>query len=355
MPTLADVGRAAGVSRGTVSNVFNHPELVRPDVRARVEAAARHLGYDGPNPLGRLLRDGKVNAVGIVPAGNWGIVDAVANPVFRQFLIGVGEVCDEKGVNLVIIQDKAGNGGVRTALADGFIFNRIEHLAEIEPARLRRLPLVVVDTDVDAGANVGTVRVDARAGCLAAGRHLTSLGHRSFGIISFLRDFGSPRYHPPGRPRGPEAAGMPIDQEKLRGYADALSEVGIAIDDVPIVQAHPWDGEAAKLMLDVAPEATAILSMSAMQGIAVMEEARRRGRSLPRDLSVVGFNDIPEAARSDPPLTTVDGMGLEKGRVAARMIFEGGPARHEILQTRMLVRSSTASPPRSRTRRTGSP
>lgn len=340
MPTLDDVGKAAGVSRGTVSNVFNHPDLVRPDVRARVEAAARRLGYDGPDPRGRALRDGKVNAVGIVPPGNWGVVDAMRNPVFREFMLGVAEVCDAAGASLVITQDKGGNGGVRTALVDGFIFGRIEHLAEVEPARLRRLPFAVID--IDAGAEMNSVRVDARAGSLAAARHLIGLGHRRFGIVSFLRDFGPPRFHPPGRPRGADAAGMPIDQEKLRGYAEGFAEIGLSIDDVPIVQAHPWESDAAKLMLDVAPDATAILSMSAMQGIAVVQEARRRGRSVPRDLSVVGFNDIPEAAETDPPLTTVDGMGMEKGRIAARMVLEGGPPRNELLPTRLLLRGSTA-------------
>jgi len=340
LPTLDDVGKAAGVSRGTVSNVFNHPDLVRPDVRARVEAAARRLGYDGPDPRGRALRDGKVNAVGIVPPGNWGVVDAMRNPVFREFMLGVAEVCDAAGASLVITQDKGGNGGVRTALVDGFIFGRIEHLAEVEPARLRRLPFAVID--IDAGAEMNSVRVDARAGSLAAARHLIGLGHRRFGIVSFLRDFGPPRFHPPGRPRGADAAGMPIDQEKLRGYAEGFAEIGLSIDDVPIVQAHPWESDAAKLMLDVAPDATAILSMSAMQGIAVVQEARRRGRSVPRDLSVVGFNDIPEAAETDPPLTTVDGMGMEKGRIAARMVLEGGPPRNELLPTRLLLRGSTA-------------
>ena len=69
-----------------------------------------------------------------------------------------------------------------------------------------------------------------------------------------------------------------------------------------MVQAHPWERDAARLILDVAPEATAILSMSAMQAMAVMDEARLRGQAVPRDLSVVGYNDIPEAARSTPPL-----------------------------------------------------
>ncbi len=138
---------------------------------------------------------------------------------------------------------------------------------------------------------------------------------------------------------------MEIDQEKLLGYAEALAEAGIAIDDVPMVQAHPWERDAARLILDVAPEATAILSMSAMQAIAVMDEARLRGRIVPRDLSVIGYNDIPEAARANPPLTTVDGINTEKGRVAGRLLLEPGPIRRDVLPTRLIVRGSTAPPP----------
>ena len=141
---------------------------------------------------------------------------------------------------------------------------------------------------------------------------------------------------------------MPTDQEKYRGYADALSEADLDINDVPMVQADPWDRDAAHMILDAAPEATAILSMSVMQGIAVIEEARRRGLSVPRDLSVVGYNDIPDAARSDPPLTTVDGMGVQKGRAAARIVFGGGPPRHEILKPELIMRASTGPAPARR-------
>ena len=344
MPTLLDVARKAGVSRSTASNVFAHPELVRIQVRERVAEAARALGYLGPDPRGKLLRHGKVNAIGIIPPGEWGVADSLKNPVYHQFLLGVAETCDEVGANLVIIPDRKANGGVSTALVDGFIFGRVEHLNETEPARLRRLPFVVMDAD--AGPDISSVRVDARVGGYLAARHLIELGHRRFGIISFLRGFGPTQYHPPGVPRGPEAAGMETDQEKLCGYAEALAEVGLDIADVPMVQAQPWDRDAAKLMLDAAPEATAILSMAVMQGIAVLDEARRRGLSVPHDLSVVGFNEIPEAAKSNPSLTTVDGKAAEKGRMAARIIFDGGPVRRELLQPRLIVRSSTARPSR---------
>ncbi len=337
------MAKAAGVSRGTASNVFNNPKLVRPKLRQKVEAAARELGYLGPDPKGRLLRAGKFNSIGVMPPSNWGVADSLRNPVFDLFLLGVGEACDEIGANLVIVPDRTGNGGIKTALVDGFIFARVEHLAELEPARLRRLPFAVVD--FDPGPSINSVRVDARAGCYAAAKHLIEHGHRRFGILSFLRSTGSARIHPPGQRRTLQAVGISTDQEKFHGYADALSEAGVNINDVPMVQADPWDGNAARMMLDVAPNVTAVLSMSVMQAIAVINEGRRRGLSVPRDLSVVGYNDIPDAERSDPPLTTVDGLGLQKGRTAARIVFEGGPPRHEILKPRLIIRASTGPAP----------
>ena len=154
-----------------------------------------------------------------------------------------------------------------------------------------------------------------------------------------------PAFTPLGDAAPHRRLGTPTDQEKFHGYADALSEVGLDIDDVPMVQADPWDRDAARMMLDAAPDATAILSMSAMQAIAVINETRRRGLSVPRDLSVVGYNDIPDAERSDPPLTTVDALGVQKGRIAARIVFEGGPPRHEILKPRLIMRASTGPAP----------
>jgi DNA-binding LacI/PurR family transcriptional regulator len=340
---LIDVAKAAGVSRSTASNVFNNPDLVRLKLRQRVEAAARELGYVGPDPKGRLLRAGKFNAIAVLPPGNWGVADALRNPVFESILEGVGEMCDEVGANLVIVSEKDSNHRVKNALVDGFIFWRVEDLDQIEPVRLRRLPFALVD--FEPGPNISAVRVNAHAGCYAAAKHLLDLGHRRFAIMSFMRTREPARAHPAGKQRAPEAAGIATDQEKYRGYNDALAEAGINIDDVPMLQADPWDHEAAAMLLDLASDATAILSMTVMQGIAVLEEARRRGISVPRDLSVVAYNDIPDAARSNPPLTTVDGMGVEKGRTAARIVFAGGPPRHEVLQPRLIVRGSTAPAP----------
>ncbi len=340
MARLVDVARAAGVSRSTASNVFNNPEIVRPKLRERVEAAARELGYPGPDPKGRMLRStAKFNTIAVLPPAKWSVADSLRNPVFTQFLRGVGEGCDEVGANLAIVADQPGSTGIRNALVDGFIFARVEHLNEIEPARLRRLPFAVVD--FDPGPHISSVRVDTRNGAYAAARHLLALGHRRFAIMSFLRGKEPARFHPPGVRRSPEAAGMPTDQEKLRGYAEAFAEAGLDVDAMPMVQADPWDPAAAAVLLDAAPDATAVLSMAVMQAMAVIEEARRRGLSVPGDLSVVGHNDIPDAARFDPPVTTVDGMSVEKGLAAARMVFAGGAPRHQVLEPRFVLRAST--------------
>jgi DNA-binding LacI/PurR family transcriptional regulator len=341
MAKLTDVARAAGVSRGTASNVFNNPAIVRPELRARVEAAAQALGYAGPDPKARLLRSGKFHAIGVVSPAEWGVADALANPVHGKFLRGVGEACDAVGANLVILPDKArdAGGGIRTALVDGFIFGRLEHLDKLKLAKLRRLPIVVVD--VDSGPEISSVRVDARAGGHAAARHLLDLGHRRFAIMSVLRGAGPAKLFPAGTPRPPEAAGMPMDVEKLEGYGAALAEAGLAVDAVPLVQARPEDPAAAALLLDAAAGATAILSMTVMQAIAVMKEARRRGIRVPEELSVVGYNDIPEAEHASPPLTTVDALNIEKGRRAAEIVFTNGPPRHEVLAPRLTIRGST--------------
>ena len=345
---LADVARKAEVSLGTASNAFAHPERVRPEVRLRVETAARTLGYTGPDPKGQLLRGGKFNAIGVLPPAEFGVREALDNPAFRPFVVGVAVACDEVGANLVIISDRTHGRGIASALVDGFIFARVEQIAEIEPARRRRLPFAVID--FDPGPEVSSVRADTRAGGRAAARHLLALGHRRFAIMSFLRGFDPARMHPPGKPRPPGAAGAFIDQEKYAGYAEGLAEAGIAIDEVPMVQAHPWDKAAAPMLLDAAPEATAVLSMAVMQAIAVVGEAKRRGIAVPGDLSVVGFNDIPEAAVVEPPLTTVDAMAFEKGRAAGRLVFEGGAPVHELLPTTLIVRGSTGPAPAKKKR-----
>lgn len=347
---LIDVARAANVSRSTASNVFTNPERVRPPLRAQVEAAAKALGYAGPDPKARLLRAGKVNAVGVVVPGQWGVADTLRSPVFVQFLQGVAKACDKAGASIVLLPDAPGISGVASAVVDGFIFGRIGQMEQLQGARRRKLPFAVVD--FNAGPEVNAVLIDAHAGAKAAVKHLLDLGHRRFGFISFIRGSGPTHLIAPGPGRDLSKVGLQIDQEKLRGAAEALEEAGLSLDSMPILNAQPWDDSAAGLILDEAPQVTAIFAFSAMQAIAVIREAKQREIRVPADISVVGYNDIPAAAQCNPPLTTLDSQPVEKGRIAAEFVLAGERGRQQYLAPRFIVRQSTGPAPLSTLRRT---
>jgi DNA-binding LacI/PurR family transcriptional regulator len=350
---LSDVARAAGVSLGTASNVFNRPEGVRPQIRERVERAARELGYGGPDPKARVLMGGKVNAVGVVMGA--AVVHAFDNVYLRGFMAGVAEVCDERWAAMVAISSQdaeAAARGVRNAVVDGFVIHNAPHIEGlIAIARGRRIPIVAVDRTV--GPDVSSIRVDSRGGAAAAARHLLALGHRRFAILSWLQEGAAvdgTNYHPAGA-TGQRLVEAAIDVvDRYGAFAEVLAEAGIAANAVPLVESY-LTGDApdigARMILDKAPEATAVLCMADIHALAVIEEAKRRGRSVPRDLSVVGFDDVPEAAASEPPLTTIAQPIREKGRVAARIALDP-PAtpRHLVLPVELVVRGSTAPPPR---------
>jgi DNA-binding LacI/PurR family transcriptional regulator len=342
---LADVARAAGVSQGTASNVFSRPEIVRAEVRERVEACARKLGYAGPDPKGRLLRAGKVNAIGVV------VMDDLAyffsDPFNREFMRGVAEVCDQRGAGLALVSamDRAKAAWtINSAVVDGFIVQCIEDGDRLlELTRKRGLPFVAVD--IDSGPDANSIRIDDREGARLAAEHLLALGHRRFGILS-LEIASDGRTGPVDRARRASAE-YGATRDRLLGYQDAFAALGIDIDDVPTIEAlNDRSGAAAgaEALLDRAPDVTAILTMSDVLALAVLDEARSRGLRVPADLSVVGYDDVPEAAGASPPLTTIAQPIVEKGRLAAHMIFDRGPPRREVLPVKLIVRGTTAAP-----------
>jgi DNA-binding LacI/PurR family transcriptional regulator len=346
---LSDVARAAGISLGTASNAFNRPDRVRPELRELIETTARELGYSGPDPVGRLLMGAKAHAIGVLPPGDMPVSHAVGSPYFREFMLGIAEVCDQYDASLLVISGarERKTWAIRNALVDGFILGHVEEVALVS-ARQRKAPFVVID--MDGEPQFHSVRVDGREGARQAAEHLVSLGHRRFAIASVLRRPAEAIWHSPARSPRRLAGSFPLDNEKLLGYADALASAGMSIDDAPIVEFHPVspDVEAgARALLDRCPEATAILAMSDRQAIAILAEAKRRNIDVPGDLSVVGFDDAENVAFADPPLTTIAQPIVEKGRIAARILFEAAPTGQVVLPTRLVVRASTA-PPRPR-------
>ncbi len=344
MPTLADVGKAAGVSRGTVSNVFNRPELVRPELRQRVEAAARALGFGGPDPKGRLLRDGKFNAIGFMPPGAYAIAEVMRSPYGRELVLGVSLACDEAGTTLSLVNgtDNTRFASIREALVDGFILGHSGDIGLITSAQRRRLPFVILESD--AGPDINSIKIDGRRGAVAAVRHLTGLGHRHFAILSIRRTPGPPIVHMPGQAKRPLLAGFSLDDERLDGFKQGLAEANLSIDDVPIIETTPGDPSAGAIVFDNVPEATAILTMSDWQAITILDEAVCRGIEVPGHVSVIGFDGTAESARTTPPLTTVAQDVIGKGRLAARMVLDNQPPRQLVLPVELVVRASTAAP-----------
>lgn len=154
-------------------------------------------------------------------------------------------------------------------------------------------------------------------------------------------------WNPPARSERRLTGGFPLDDEKLLGYADAFALAGISIHEASIIEAHPlspWVDAGARMLLDRAPEATAILAMSDRHAMAVLSEAKRRQINIPEDLSVVGFDDVENAIFVDPPLTTVAQPTIEKGRIAARILFDDSPPKQVLLPAKLIARASTAAP-----------
>ena len=348
--TLLDVAKAAKVSKSTVANAFSRPELVRSELLARIKAVAHELGYDGPDPKGRMLSLGKVNAIGVLPFGRMGIAQFFKNNYQRDFLTGVAQACEEAGVGLSLVscRDDHDAWGIKNALVDGFIFTGVDQVGLLEEGRRRRLPFVVMD--LTGAPHISSVNTENRDGAKQITRHLIALGHRRFVVASTLYSFRPPIFHPAsGAERQLVDSGPPL-LEKLAGVADALQEAGLSIHDVPIAEAcgTPEEeaafGSGSAMILDKAPEATAVIGFTDNIAFSVLNKAKLRGLHVPRDLSIVGFDDIPEAALSDPPLTTIHVSAVENGRAAARLLLEGGPPRQIVTPVHLVVRGSTAPP-----------
>ena len=345
---LADVAKAARVSQGTASNVFNRPEIVRAEVRDRVEKWAQKLGYSGPDPKGRLLRAGRVNAIGILAAKD---MSRFFNDPFQRLLMaGIAEVCDEHGAGIALVSATSGRDSaawtVATALVDGFIVHCLEDGNRLTAlVQKRNLPFVTID--LATGPRASSVLIDDQRGAGMAARHLLGLGHRRIGLLC-LDTRGDGRFGPLDAERL-RSARYKVVRDRVAGYAAALAARGIDLERLPMVEV-PNDRQVAVgyagELLDRAPDTTAIIAMSDVLALAAIEAARQRGRRVPDDLSVIGFDDVPDAALATPPLTTIAQPIADKGRHAARLIFElifeDGPQRNEILRVKLVERASTA-------------
>lgn len=352
--TLQTIADRVGVSRMTVSNAFSRPDQLSQELRERILTTAQELGYVGPDPAGRALARGSTGAVGILLTDSLG--EAFADEVATRFLRAVVDGLAPTGLALTLITatDRDDVVPARDVAIDGAL---VYSCRTGSPARelllQRRLPVVFVDQEPQPG--IPSVNVDDRAGAYASARHLADLGHRRVGLFTLVLDRSA------GVTDDPRALAMGHpQQQRLDGWLAGLEEAGAqpTVVHVPHDDADHAD-EGAALMLGIEPGVTAVLCFSDVLAFGVLRSARARGLAVPDDLSVVGFDDHPLASRSEPPLTTVRQDLTAKGRLAATTLTAAiartraagsatTRARHHLLPTELVIRSSTAPPPLSK-------
>lgn len=341
---IADVAREAGVSKTAVSFAFNSPDRLSTETATRIREVADALGYR-PHPVARMLTQRQTRTIGVLTPQALSVI--FSNPFFGAFSEGVAGVAEELGYALHFISPLHGSlaRAIARATVDGFVVVGLaaDH-PEVEQVRRADLPLVLVDSS--ALPEAGVIEIDDQGGARAAAEHLLSLGHRELLVIGV---------EPPAPSTGTDPDG--VMARRLRGYREALHAEGIELPSSCVV-VGPASIEGGVDAMTRAwargVRSTAVLAMSDAMAIGAMQAARTLGLAVPRDLSVVGFDDIDLARYTDPPLTTVHQPIRRKGEEAVRLLLsmvehrDTAPPEHRRLETRLIVRGSTGAAPRLR-------
>lgn len=330
--TIQDVAKTARVSTTTVSFAFNQPEQLSQATRARVLATAERLGY-APHPAARSLSMRRSGSVGLLTPQP--LETVFANPFVAELIQGIGEVCREHNLTLLLVPPLNGSldSAITRAAVDGFISlglnagdRTVETLGRLD------LPWVLLDSDPPNGGTA--VNVDDFGGAVLAANHVLGLGHRAIAIVGL------------GPARG-ERARQGVGARRLAGYRQAIKAAGApqpVLDAAGVTFAS--GATAFRRLWQGNRKPSAVLAMSDMAAIGLMAAARDAGVRVPEDLSVVGFDDLPVAAWVHPGLTTVRQPIVEKGRQAARLLvasLAGQPVHSpKPLRTELIVRGSTA-------------
>ncbi|MGI5129595.1 LacI family DNA-binding transcriptional regulator [Pseudonocardia sp. CA-107938] len=328
-PTIKDVAALAGVSWKTVTNVVHERTNVAPDTRARVLAAIAQLDYRTALPA-RQLRQGRTHTLTLV-------VPDVRNPYFSMLIEAVFAAAQVRGYAVFVEtagraprdEERAASSLLRFAF-DGVIFSPT-YTSPTELLRLAaRLPVVLLGENT-AGAGLDTVAIDNVAAAREITEHLVTTGRRRIAFVGH-------------RPDGaPEPGGV-----RVQGFTEALAAAGLA--PAALVEALVYDeagGAAgvARLLAD-APDVDGIVCANDLLATGVLHGLRAAGRTVPGDVAVTGWDDIPVAAYLDPGITTVAPdvpalAGAAVDRVVARVDGADGPWEQVVVPHRIVVRGST--------------
>jgi DNA-binding LacI/PurR family transcriptional regulator len=339
--TLSDIAATIGVAPMTVSRVVNGTGYVSDETREKVMTAVRKMSYR-PNGVARNLKRQRTDTVGLV-------LGDISNPYSTELANAVREVLSVRGYNLFICISEHSAKEDITAFeslvdhnVDGIIVatrsnaEGDEHLLEIVDGDM---PVVVVGRDFHHDL-VDLVSADNLTGGFEATRHLIDLGHRRIGFIgATLNNKGSLK-RLQGYLNALEAHDIDIDERLITGRRDAASEV-------PGYSTERMGYEGMKRLLSLPKRPTAVFARNDFTAVGAMTAIKEAGLSIPKDLAIVGFDDIPLAVHTVPPLTTVRQPMRLQGQLAAEMLVsriagkEPRQRTERILNCELIIREST--------------
>jgi LacI family transcriptional regulator len=328
MATIYDVAQQAGVSAATVSRVLNGHSSVDPQLAERVRAAVERLEYR-PNALARNLRRSRTSLWAV-------IISDVGNPFFTSLVRGVEDVAQSSGYSVVLCNsdedpEKEANY-VTVALAEqmaGVIMSPSGQAEGVKRLLDAHTPLVLIDREVP-GVSVDSVLVDNEHGAAEATAHLIASGYQRIACIT-----------------GP--ATLSTAERRLRGYRQALADAGREYDEALVRHSDFREHggyEAMASLLDAEVKPDAVFVTNNLMAVGALECLVARGVSVPDEMGIVGFDDLPWADLVRPALTTVGQPTYELGRTAAQLLAErigqtGKPPSTVVLKTELHVRATS--------------
>ena len=328
--TIRDVARAANVSISTVSRVLNSPSMVKEEKRAKVEEAIRTLGFS-PNQMARGLLKKETGGLGV-------ILPYVGGEFFSELLTSVDKAAQEQGMFLMISTSHRNTEAMKTVLknmrsrVDGVMIMASDGTPEMLKSIVNGTsPIVFINTNTSDIDGLETVNFDNFSGAYMATEHLIKLNHKRIAML-----------------KGPEFS---FDaSERLRGYRRALMDHGIELNhemEIPGDFTPEAGYLAARSILDINPRPTAIFGANDQSTIALMSVLRNLDVSIPGDISVVGFDDIPAARYAAPPLTSIKVPIWEIGETAIQRLIhlireKDSPKEHHTHPVVLIERESTA-------------